>query len=308
MFGSSIQNLGSFSGIAANSRITFELPKRGTYNALFLRFGIAAGTGLTDANLLLEVGDIELQVNGITKVKLPSWSLRDLAIHKTGSAYVGVVPIYFYNPRWDSYAQRQDVSLGTADVSSLTLSCNLLAQQTLSTVDVYADWDESRIQPLGAHYCYGYQDFSYVAGSFDQNTINVFSKTSAIAAHHLIFPSTHSTVQPAGTLTSTAFGLWTPDITNLVVEADGVTKINNMRPEIIIPQTIASGYAPVTPLGLSLRYDGANYNAAVWPMTNVTKLRVRMTTANTGAAYQGITAGNGRIITEYVDGIGSANK
>ena len=305
MYGSSVQSLGSFSGIAANSRITFELPKRGTYNTLYLRFGVSGGTGLTDANLLLEVGDVELQANGITKVKLPAYNLRDLSIHKTGLAFVGVVPIHFYNPRWDSYAQRQDTSLGTADISSLTLSVNLLAVSTLTTVDVYADWDESRVQPMGAHACYGYQDFNYVAGAFDSNTVNVFSKTAAISAHHLIFPSTHSTVQPAGTLTSGAFGLWTTDITGLVVEADGITKINNVRPEVIIPQTVASGYAIVTALGLTLRYDGANYNQAVWPMTNVSKLRVRMTTANTGAAYQQITAGNGRIITEYVDGIGS---
>jgi hypothetical protein len=303
-----MQSLGAFSGIAANSRVSFELPKRGTYNALFIRFGVAAGTGLTDANLLLEVGDIELAVNGVTKCKLPAYNLRDLYLHKTGLSYVGVVPIMFYNNKWDSYAQRQDTALGTADVSSLTLYVNCLTAATLTTIDVYADWDESRVQPLGAHACYGYQDFNYVAGAFDNNTINVFSHNAAIAAHHLIFPSTHGTVQPAGTLTAGAFGAWTPDLTNLVIEADGITKINNLRPEIIIPSTIESNYLPVVPLGLSLRYDGANFNQSVWPMQNVTKLRLRMTTANTGAAYQQITAGNGRIITEYIDGVGSAAK
>jgi hypothetical protein len=311
MFGSSMQNIGSFSGIAAGSRVSFEMPKRGTYNIIAIRFGVAAGTGLTDANLIAEVGDIELTINGITKVKIFAATMRDIVLNRTGVGFIGWVSIPFYNPRWDNYVDRQDVALGTADVSSLTLSVNLTTVSTLTTMDVYADWDENRIQPLGAHQCYGYQDFNFSGvGAFDNNTINVFGQDVAIEAHHLIFPSTHTTVQPAGTNTGTAFGLWTPDMKGITVEADGITKLNTILAEQLIQSDMMSGYTPVIPLGVPIRYDGPNVNLGVWPMAQVSKLRIRCASLNGGAAYTaaGIAAGNVRIVTEYVSGIGSLRR
>jgi hypothetical protein len=280
--GTSLQHLGVFSGtVAKGARINFELPKRGTYNTLYLCFRDTNGALVTAAHMATDIGDIEISLNGDQKIKLPLVTLQNIFQHQGGGAPAGFLGINLYNLRFDSYAQRQDIGWGMADITSATIFVNVASPGTLYTVtiEVMADWDENRIQPLGAHQCYGYQDATFSGpGTFDNNTLNTFGVDAAMQAIH---------VQNG-----------TPS--NIYLETDGRNLVNNMPPEAFDIQNVAANYVVVSNLGTSIRFDNKNTLLGVLPMFNVSKLRYRATYASA------VTAGSVRFIYEYVRGVDPA--
>ena len=279
MLGSSLQSLGSFSGtVAKGSRLNFEIPKRGTYQTLFLCCRASAGGLCTAAQIAADIGDVEITLNGDQKIKLPAVTLQNIFEHRTGSAPAGFVGICLYHPRWDTYAQRQDVGWGMADVTSATVFVNILSPGTLTTtsIEVLADWDETRQQPLGAHQCYGFQDVTFAgSGTLDNNTLNTFGPDAGMQAIHV------QNGTPA----------------NMYLDVDGKNIVNNVTPEIMAVINKEVNYTAVTALGTSIRLDSKNISAGLLPCFNISKLRFR-------AGYAGaVSEGSVRFIYEYVRGI-----
>jgi hypothetical protein len=282
--GSSLQSLGTISGtIAKGSRVNFELPKRGTYNTLYFIFRDTNAALVSAANIATDIGDIEVTLNGDQKIKLPAVTLQNIWTHKNaGNAPAGVVGVNLYNSRWDTYAQRQDVGWGMADITSATIFFNILSPGTLYTtsIEVVADWDETRQQVLGAHQCLGYQDVSFAgSATLDNNTLNTFGQDAGIEAIHV------QNGTPA----------------NIYLDVDGKNIVNNMTPEMFAVLNTASNYSTVANLGTSIRLDNKNINAGILPCFNISKLRFR---AGYAAA---VSAGYVRFVYEYVRGIDPRN-
>jgi hypothetical protein len=278
--GSSLQHLGVFSGtVAKGARINFELPKRGTYNSLHFVCRKSDGTLASAANIAADIGDVEITLGGDQKIKCPAVTLQNIFTHKNGgNAAAGILSINLYAPRYDTYAQRQDIGWGMADITSANVFVNINSPGTLyvASIELMADWDETRQQVLGAHQCISYQDVTFAgSATLDVNTLNTYGVDAGIQAMHV------ANGTPA----------------NIFVDVDGKNIVNNLTPEMFDVINTSSNYVTVANLGTTIRFDNKNITVGVLPCFNISKLRFRATYA------AAVSAGYVRFIFEYVRGI-----
>ena len=280
--------LGTFNGgTTAGSKLQFELPTRGSYYAFAIRAKHSDDL-LTDAELASVIGDVEMVLSGRQVIKSPALRLKQLAQlqQSKSAANDGIIPILGYVPYFDLYNQRFNLSWAMKGVSSATLYINIANPGSLTgiTFELYADYDPTDIDRLGAYACYGYQDFVVAgAGQFDVNTVNTYGKGTAIRSHHLEL-----------------VGGTNPTIDSVQIELNNNVLINNMTPTV---NAVLNGLSRresvigTSPFALDLIYDGANIPTAAWIMDKDFKMRLRATIGGS-AAPTAI-----RVHTMYIEGI-----
>ncbi|MFA5101122.1 MAG: major capsid protein P2 [Candidatus Omnitrophota bacterium] len=141
-------------GIAAGALATGVLPCEGTYYKIFLRALTAAGVGLTSAQILADIGQIRVTVNGEDVVRCQVDHLLMLQKYYWDAEYStfinGIIPIYFERPRLATDSERSVYALGMQDVKSFTIEVQIDGVAQLATLEVFAyQTPEARL--LGQH-------------------------------------------------------------------------------------------------------------------------------------------------------------
>lgn len=130
-------------GIAANAVATCEIPTDGTHYAVYLFCKTVAGVPLTRAQMIADIGDIVLRINGDQIVEASITFLLDLQKYygdAIGAGNVdGVIPIYFDYDHLATFAERSLFALGMAGIDSFTISVDITAIAQLSSIEVYSD-------------------------------------------------------------------------------------------------------------------------------------------------------------------------
>lgn len=145
------------SGIAAGAVATGQIPTSGTHYITFLRCLTAAGVGLTRAQIINDIGDIRVRINGQLVVEATATFLLDLQKYygDTNVAAIagnlnGIIPIMWTRPYFSTDSERSVFALGMEDVSSFQIDVQILAVAQLATIEVYSMVTPER-RNLGQH-------------------------------------------------------------------------------------------------------------------------------------------------------------
>lgn len=144
----------SVRGIAAGAVATVEIPTTGTHHALYLRCLTSAGVALTRAQILADIGNIILRINGETIMECDVQLFLDLQKYygdADGAGNVdGIIPIYFTRPHLATFSERIVTALGMSNVQSFTVDVVVDAVAQLSSIEVISEVDATK-RVLGQH-------------------------------------------------------------------------------------------------------------------------------------------------------------
>jgi len=128
---------------------------RKNLHGLFLRCLTAAGVELTRAQILNDVSDINLKLDGETVWGVDATFLLDrqkyLGDISMGGNVNGIIPLEFTRPLLNSFSERSVSALGLLNVSSVTIDVTVIAVAQLSRIEVYSLVDSDVPRPLGQH-------------------------------------------------------------------------------------------------------------------------------------------------------------
>lgn len=141
-------------GIAAGAIATGEIPTVGTHYATYLRCLSAAGVALTRAQMIADIGNIIVRINGVQIVEATATFLLDLQKYygdQIGAGNVdGIIPIPWARPHLATDQERSVFALGMADVSSFTIDVNVTAVAVLASIEVFSEVTPE-VRRLGQH-------------------------------------------------------------------------------------------------------------------------------------------------------------
>jgi len=124
-------------------------------HALFLRCLTTAGVELTRAQILNDISDINLKLDGETIWGVDATFLLDrqkyLGDISMGGNVNGIIPMEFTRPLLNSYTERSVSALGLNNVSSVTIDVTVIAVAQLSRIEVYSLVDTEAPRALGQH-------------------------------------------------------------------------------------------------------------------------------------------------------------
>lgn len=146
MPGTVLQKMQSFQGVAAGQTGICQLPVGLTYTNLFINHK-RAGVDATEAQMKAELGKVVLRVNGRAVVEATVTELLDIYKYYGYTVQAGVIPLVFARPFERDLGVEDDMALGTADVSTLSVEVEVLGGATTPTLQAYAEQAESA--PLG---------------------------------------------------------------------------------------------------------------------------------------------------------------
>lgn len=144
----------SVRGIAAGAVATAEIPTNGTHYGTYLRMLTAASVELTRAQILADVSNVIVRVNGVIVVEATTTFLLDLQKYygdsKNAGNIDGIVPIWWEKDWLPSEKEQGIFALGTADIDSFTVDLTIVAVAQLSSCEVYSEVTPER-RRLGQH-------------------------------------------------------------------------------------------------------------------------------------------------------------
>lgn len=141
-------------GIAAGAKATARIPCTGTHYALFLRCLTAGGVALTRAQMIADVGNIILRINGKQILEATATFLLDRQKYYTDSISAGnvsgIIPIFFTLPHLESDPERRVLGWGMQGVDSFEVEVNILGVAQLATMEVYSEVSDE-VRAFGRH-------------------------------------------------------------------------------------------------------------------------------------------------------------
>lgn len=144
-------------GIAAGAVATGNIPTSGTHYGTFFRCLTGAGVALTRAQIIADIGDIKVRINGEIVVDATATFLLDLQKYygDTNVAAIagnldGIIPIFWTRPYFSTDSERSIFALGMENVSSFQIDVQVVGVAQLSTIAVYSLVTPER-RNLGQH-------------------------------------------------------------------------------------------------------------------------------------------------------------
>lgn len=126
--------LPSFSSVGAGQTATIDLPTVGIYHQLRLNYVTDTAGGATLANMIAEIGQMRLKVNGVVQRQITGAELFSINAYHGNAAVAGVIPFYFSEHWRRSPGGEDSLAWGMADVDSFQLEVDIInnAAQTCS--------------------------------------------------------------------------------------------------------------------------------------------------------------------------------
>lgn len=174
----------SMLGIAAGNKAAINVPTTGTHYALFLECLTGAGVALTRAQMIADIGDIVIRIDGTEILTASVTFLLDLQKYygdALGAGNVsGYIPIYFAPMHLPSFAERSLFALGTNNIGVISVEVNIIGVAQLATINVYSEVTPEN-RPLGQHI--RIKRFPQVFGATGVQEITTLPKEGADVAY-----------------------------------------------------------------------------------------------------------------------------
>lgn len=147
----------AFSGVANGQRATASLPIGWTYHQVNIIARKVGGVLLTAAEIAAGIGEIFVKKDGVAFIEgVPASVLRDIygyyfneRSQSAGILQDGIIPLTFAMPNFGTPFERDAYSLGTNNISSLTVEASITSAVPV-TLEIQSIKDASD-RPFGAH-------------------------------------------------------------------------------------------------------------------------------------------------------------
>jgi len=141
-------------GIAAGAVATGEVPTNGIHHTTFLRCLTAAGVPLTRAQIIADIGNIVVRINGEQIIEATATMLLDLQKYygdALGAGNVdGIIPIPWAQPHLATDAERSVFAIGMDGVDQFAIDVSVTGVVQLSSIEVLSEVEPgSRV--MGQH-------------------------------------------------------------------------------------------------------------------------------------------------------------
>jgi len=145
----------SFTGIAAGSIASARAFTRGNIVNFYLNMLTGAGVGLTRAQIIADVSNVVMKVNGIELISVDVTFLLDRQLYMTssqgGAFNNGIVPIPMQLLHLPTAEQRMLPALGTADVNTISFEVTVIGVAQLATIELFTEVDNNPAEVVGQH-------------------------------------------------------------------------------------------------------------------------------------------------------------
>lgn len=145
----------SFTGIAAGSVASARAFTRGNIVNFYLRALTGAGVELTRVQMIADISDVVLKVNGIEVISVDITFLLDRQLYMTGAQggtnVNGIVPIPMALLHLPTAEQRMIPALGTADVNTISFEVTVIGVAQLATLELFTEVDNNPAEAVGQH-------------------------------------------------------------------------------------------------------------------------------------------------------------
>lgn len=142
-------------GIAAGQKATGRIWTRQNLYGIWLRCTTAAGVELTRAQIIADISDIVVRVNGKQIIDCDADFLLDLQKYYGDSQNAGNVDGMIYIPfarrHLASFEERALYALGAGGIDDLSIECKIDAVAQLSKIEVWGEFDNAAIRAIGTH-------------------------------------------------------------------------------------------------------------------------------------------------------------
>jgi len=140
----------AFNAVAAGSVANTVVPSRGsTYLAFFIEHKAGAGVLANDATMAANILNVQVKVNGDSIFNLSGAEAMMLADFYGYTRDDGYLPILFNRPEFGMRTEADNFSLGTADVSNLSVEVTLAPAAVTPSLRLFADVEDAAPRPFG---------------------------------------------------------------------------------------------------------------------------------------------------------------
>lgn len=189
----------NLTGIAANSRASGKVTPGGIHHGYMLYCQTSAGVALTRAEMLADISNIRLYVDGELKMD------GDVTFFLDNQKYYGdfagdgnldgVIPLPWVRRNMASFQERSLYAIGMKnnpktgkDVSSITVECDIIGVAKLSTIELYVVKEEGE-RNMGQHITVGRNTQSFAStGDNEVSDIPKGGPTVGVLALHIRKP------------------------------------------------------------------------------------------------------------------------
>lgn len=182
----------SFSGVSNGSKATVQLPTGWTYHQINIVARKANGVLMSAAEIAAGVGAISVKKDGVAFIEsVPASVMRDIFGYyynvnsqSAGANKDGIIPLPMSMPKFSTPFERDIFSIGTADVSSLSVEAQITSAVpvTLEVLSV----KERVARPFGTHLAIRpYNDSFAGTGIFETSKMPKDTLGAAYRAIHI---------------------------------------------------------------------------------------------------------------------------
>lgn len=139
----------SFNAVAAGGTATVSLPVRNRiYHSLVLYYGTGTAGGPTEANMIAEIEEVRIKVDGKVQRRFTAEELFAINAFNGVAVEDGILPIFFSEP-WRRTAQGEDaLAWGTGDINTFQVEVDIASGATAPTLSARVEI-EAGIRAMG---------------------------------------------------------------------------------------------------------------------------------------------------------------
>jgi len=182
-------------GIAAGQKATGRIWTRQNLYGIWLRCVTSGGVELTRAQILNDISDIIVRINGKTVIDCDADFLLDLQKYYGDSQVAGNIDGSIYIPfarrHLPSFEERAVYAIGAKGVNDISIEAKIDAVAQLSKIEVWGEFDSAAPREIGKHVQIVRHNRTFAATGIQQITDLPFSdeKLEGYFAKHFRFSS-----------------------------------------------------------------------------------------------------------------------
>lgn len=142
-------------GIAAGQKATGRVWTRQNLYGITLKCLTAAGVELTRAQILADISDIIVRINGKVVIDADATFLLDLQKYYGDAINAGNIdgniPIMFARRHLATFEERSVYAIGADGVNDISIEVKVLGVAQLSKIEVWAEFDAATPRQIGTH-------------------------------------------------------------------------------------------------------------------------------------------------------------
>lgn len=145
----------NMTGVAAVGKASGKVYTQGNIHNVYLRCLTSAGAELTRAQILNDISNIVVKINGEIYIDADATFLLDLQKYYGDQINAGnvngIIPIPFARKHLATFEERAVTAIGTGNIVDFSVEVQVIANAQLNQIEIYTEIDNQPIRNIGQH-------------------------------------------------------------------------------------------------------------------------------------------------------------